>query len=215
MDAPFVSSLMRIEPQWIDYNGHLNVAYYNVLFDRAVDEVYELIGLGPELSRTAQALDHGRRGARALSARIARERSGAGDGAADRLRCQAHSSVRAIGARRRGLGVRHVGDHDIARGHDGQESRAVSRKVCRRWPAESRAREVPRRKAPADASRCGARTPRTMARRTSLRTKKSCYGTRDGAPMQVSRILFVAFCLAVRQSRPGRKAATRSIARSC
>jgi acyl-CoA thioester hydrolase len=45
--APFVSSLMRVEPQWIDYNGHLNVAYYNVLFDRAVDEVYELIGLGP------------------------------------------------------------------------------------------------------------------------------------------------------------------------
>jgi acyl-CoA thioester hydrolase len=45
--APFVSSLMRIKPAWIDYNGHLNVAYYNVLFDRAVDEVYELIGLGP------------------------------------------------------------------------------------------------------------------------------------------------------------------------
>jgi acyl-CoA thioester hydrolase len=45
--APFVSSLMRIEPQWIDYNGHLNVAYYNVLFDRAVDEVYEPLGLGP------------------------------------------------------------------------------------------------------------------------------------------------------------------------
>ena len=45
--APFVSSVMKIEPQWIDYNGHLNVAYYNVLFDRAVDEVYELIGLGP------------------------------------------------------------------------------------------------------------------------------------------------------------------------
>jgi acyl-CoA thioester hydrolase len=45
--APFVSSIMRIEPQWIDYNGHLNVAYYNVLFDRAVDELYELIGLGP------------------------------------------------------------------------------------------------------------------------------------------------------------------------
>jgi hypothetical protein len=45
--APLVSSVMKIEPQWIDYNGHLNVAYYNVLFDRAVDEVYELIGLGP------------------------------------------------------------------------------------------------------------------------------------------------------------------------
>jgi acyl-CoA thioester hydrolase len=44
--APFVSSLMRVEPGWIDYNGHLNMAYYNVLFDRAVDEVYELLGCG-------------------------------------------------------------------------------------------------------------------------------------------------------------------------
>ena len=39
---------MRVEPQWIDYNGHLNMAYYNVLFDRAVDEVYELLGIGAE-----------------------------------------------------------------------------------------------------------------------------------------------------------------------
>ncbi len=45
--APFVSSVMRVEPQWIDYNGHLNMAFYNVLFDRAVDEVYELLGIGP------------------------------------------------------------------------------------------------------------------------------------------------------------------------
>ena len=46
--APFVSSTMQVEPQWIDYNGHLNMAYYNVLFDRAVDEAYELIGIGVE-----------------------------------------------------------------------------------------------------------------------------------------------------------------------
>jgi acyl-CoA thioester hydrolase len=44
--APFVSSVMRVEPSWIDYNGHLNMAYYNVLFDRAVDEAYELLGVG-------------------------------------------------------------------------------------------------------------------------------------------------------------------------
>ncbi len=44
--APFVSSVMRVEPAWIDYNGHLNMAYYNVLFDRAVDEVFELLGCG-------------------------------------------------------------------------------------------------------------------------------------------------------------------------
>ena len=41
--APFVSSVMPVEPQWIDYNGHLNMAYYNVLFDRAVDEALSLI----------------------------------------------------------------------------------------------------------------------------------------------------------------------------
>jgi acyl-CoA thioester hydrolase len=46
--APFVSSIMRVEPEWIDYNGHLNMAYYNVLFDRAVDEAYELIGVGAD-----------------------------------------------------------------------------------------------------------------------------------------------------------------------
>jgi acyl-CoA thioester hydrolase len=44
--APFVSSVMRVEPGWIDYNGHLNMAYYNVLFDRAVDQAYELLGIG-------------------------------------------------------------------------------------------------------------------------------------------------------------------------
>jgi acyl-CoA thioester hydrolase len=44
--APFVSSIMRIEPSWIDYNGHLNMAYYHVLFDRAVDEAFALVGIG-------------------------------------------------------------------------------------------------------------------------------------------------------------------------
>ncbi len=52
MPTPFVSSVMRVEPGWIDHNGHLNMAYYNVLFDRAVDEVYELIGLGPNYLKT-------------------------------------------------------------------------------------------------------------------------------------------------------------------
>jgi acyl-CoA thioester hydrolase len=46
--APFVSSVMTVEPQWIDYNGHLNMAYYNVLFDRAVEEAFFLVGLGED-----------------------------------------------------------------------------------------------------------------------------------------------------------------------
>jgi acyl-CoA thioester hydrolase len=46
--APFVSSLMRVEPEWIDYNGHMNVAYYVVLFDRCVDEFFSLLDIGPD-----------------------------------------------------------------------------------------------------------------------------------------------------------------------
>ncbi len=54
MPAPFISSVMRVEPGWIDYNGHLNMAYYNVLFDRAVDEIYEPLGLGLDYVKTAK-----------------------------------------------------------------------------------------------------------------------------------------------------------------
>ena len=51
-DAPsrpqaFLSSIMQIEPQWIDYNGHLNMAYYNVMFDRAIDQLWLKLGIGP------------------------------------------------------------------------------------------------------------------------------------------------------------------------
>ena len=49
--APFLSSVMQIEPQWIDYNGHLNMAYYNVMFDRAIDELWLKLGIGPGYMR--------------------------------------------------------------------------------------------------------------------------------------------------------------------
>src|ERR1700692_4890924 len=52
--APFVSSVMQVEPGWIDYNGHLNMAYYNVLFDRAVDEAFELLGCGADYVETSR-----------------------------------------------------------------------------------------------------------------------------------------------------------------
>ncbi len=45
--APFLSSVMQIEPQWIDYNGHLNMAYYNVMMDRAIDQLWLHLGIGP------------------------------------------------------------------------------------------------------------------------------------------------------------------------
>src|ERR1700730_11959841 len=45
--TPFLSSVMQIEPQWIDYKGHLNMAYYNVMFDRAIDQLWLQLGIGP------------------------------------------------------------------------------------------------------------------------------------------------------------------------
>ncbi|MEM6374105.1 MAG: thioesterase family protein [Pseudomonadota bacterium] len=48
MTKPFRSSVMTVKPEWIDYNGHLNMAYYNVLFDQGADEVYEVMGFGPD-----------------------------------------------------------------------------------------------------------------------------------------------------------------------
>src|SRR5690606_3578144 len=45
--APFAGAIQRVEDQWIDYNGHFNMAYYNVIFDRCGDEAFASLGLGP------------------------------------------------------------------------------------------------------------------------------------------------------------------------
>jgi acyl-CoA thioester hydrolase len=50
--APFVSSVRRVEPQWIDYNGHMNMAWYHHLMDLAFDEVLSALDLGPETIET-------------------------------------------------------------------------------------------------------------------------------------------------------------------
>lgn len=51
-DAPFTTPPTGLEPGWVDYNGHLNMAYYNVLFDRAVDLAFDAAGIGADY-RTA------------------------------------------------------------------------------------------------------------------------------------------------------------------
>lgn len=35
-----------VKPEWIDHNGHMNVAYFVVAFDEATDDVYEDWGIG-------------------------------------------------------------------------------------------------------------------------------------------------------------------------
>jgi acyl-CoA thioester hydrolase len=51
-DNPFNSSEMTVDPNWIDHNGHLNMAYYHVLLDRASDEFWLELGLGPSYRET-------------------------------------------------------------------------------------------------------------------------------------------------------------------
>lgn len=57
-DGPYAAPLAlpggRVEPGWIDYNGHMNVAYYALAFDRAVDRLLEdHLGLGETRVRNA------------------------------------------------------------------------------------------------------------------------------------------------------------------
>jgi acyl-CoA thioester hydrolase len=49
------STIMKVEPDWIDYNGHLNMAFYAVLFDRAIDEIIETWGMGPDYTARDKA----------------------------------------------------------------------------------------------------------------------------------------------------------------
>jgi acyl-CoA thioester hydrolase len=44
--APFLSTPSAVRPEWIDHNGHLNLAYYVVLFDEATDALWRAIGVG-------------------------------------------------------------------------------------------------------------------------------------------------------------------------
>ena len=51
-ETGMVSRRMALEEGWIDYNGHLNMAYYNVLFDRGMDDLFEALGFGAHYQST-------------------------------------------------------------------------------------------------------------------------------------------------------------------
>lgn len=44
--APLALHLESVDPAWIDYNGHMNLAYYMLAFDHATDAFFDYIGLG-------------------------------------------------------------------------------------------------------------------------------------------------------------------------
>ena len=50
--VPFQSKSRKVEESWIDYNGHMNVAYYTMAFDEAIDEFFDKqIGIGPSFRK--------------------------------------------------------------------------------------------------------------------------------------------------------------------
>ena len=44
--APFEVHREPVKPEWIDYNGHMNVAYYVLAFDHATDKLFDLLDIG-------------------------------------------------------------------------------------------------------------------------------------------------------------------------
>ncbi|MEM6679622.1 MAG: thioesterase family protein [Pseudomonadota bacterium] len=50
--TPFRTKTQTVLPDWIDYNGHMNVAYYTLAFDRALDDLYEAMDIGPSAVKT-------------------------------------------------------------------------------------------------------------------------------------------------------------------
>jgi acyl-CoA thioester hydrolase len=46
MSRPVIETEAIVRPEWIDSNGHLNLAYYVVVFDIATDALYAKLGIG-------------------------------------------------------------------------------------------------------------------------------------------------------------------------
>lgn len=45
VDAPLILHRETVRPEWIDYNGHMNVAYYVMIGDHATDKLFAHIGM--------------------------------------------------------------------------------------------------------------------------------------------------------------------------
>ncbi|BDA85549.1 thioesterase [Aureimonas sp. SA4125] len=51
-NPPHRSSPLQVKAEWIDFNGHMNLAYYHVLFDQGVDEEFAALGLGAAYAKS-------------------------------------------------------------------------------------------------------------------------------------------------------------------
>lgn len=52
--APLECPLRTVEHEWVDYNGHLNMAYYHVLFDTSLDATFNELGIGWDYTKQGE-----------------------------------------------------------------------------------------------------------------------------------------------------------------
>jgi len=51
IETPFSAATAVVLPEWIDYNGHMNVGYYHVAFDLASDLFFDWLGFTQEFRK--------------------------------------------------------------------------------------------------------------------------------------------------------------------
>ncbi len=54
--APITIAERKVSPEWLDYNGHMNVAYYTMAFDEALETVFDdHLGIGEDYLKERHA----------------------------------------------------------------------------------------------------------------------------------------------------------------
>jgi len=46
VSVELTKTTIAVAPGWVDYNGHMNLAYYVLAFDKATDHFYDQLGIG-------------------------------------------------------------------------------------------------------------------------------------------------------------------------
>ena len=55
IEAPLLLHNETVRSEWIDYNGHMNLAYYVLIFDHATDAFLDYIGMTEQFRNTQQS----------------------------------------------------------------------------------------------------------------------------------------------------------------
>lgn len=59
IQTPFAAARASVLPEWIDYNGHMNVGYYHLVFDIASEPFFEFLGFDQAFRREHAATTFG------------------------------------------------------------------------------------------------------------------------------------------------------------